>query len=121
MCIMAKIDHSFSMPAAPEQAQESFLNDVGPQLHKVAGFSLYEQKPGHLAFSDGIVEPTIYSGVQDEADYAGLRRLTARRIKIDFAATPTGTTVTITGHAQREIRDALDRLGEPGHWPNAAT
>lgn len=44
----------------------------------------------------------------------------ARRITVGFGAELTGTRVSITGHAEREIRDAIDELGTPGHWPEMA-
>ncbi len=52
--------------------------------------------------------------------YGALRRLTGRQINVDFEAEPTGTRVTLSGSAQRDIRDALSRLGQPGHWPATA-
>ncbi|MCW3033386.1 MAG: hypothetical protein QOK19_787 [Solirubrobacteraceae bacterium] len=52
--------------------------------------------------------------------YSLLRRWTSRRLKVDFAPTADGTRVTLTGSAGRPLRDALARLGTPGHWPETA-
>jgi hypothetical protein len=55
--VVAKIERSFSKSVSPELAQEMFVRDIAPDLHRDQGFTLYEQEPGHLAFSDGVVDP----------------------------------------------------------------
>jgi hypothetical protein len=116
---MAKIDRRFAVPLAPQQAQSLFIEDVVPQLHRAGGFVLYREAPGHLALSDGITDPMALPG-RDEIEYSLLRRLTARRIKVDFVGTPTGAEVTIRGAATRDVRAAIERLGQGGRWSDRA-
>jgi hypothetical protein len=104
------------VPFASGQAQERFKNEVGPQLHRVGEFALCRNQPGTLIYSDGVVDPVAFGG-RDGYDYSILRRLTARRLRVSFEPVATGTTITIRGHAERTIRDAINRLGEPGQWP----
>ncbi len=52
--------------------------------------------------------------------YASLRRISSRRITVEFRPRGAGTEVTIDGKADRRVRDALTRLGEPGRWPERA-
>jgi hypothetical protein len=111
--LVAKIDHSFSIVEVPERAQEMFVRDIGPELHRFAEFVLYKERPGRLVYNDGIVDPAF------SRDYT-LRRLTGHRITVAFSAEMTGTTVAVSGHAERRIRDAICRLGQPGHWPAGA-
>jgi hypothetical protein len=117
---MAKINHSFTMGGTPEQAQARFVTDIAPELHRKGEMSLYKQEPGHFAFSDGIVDPMALPAGHDAVDYSLLRRATSRRIRVDFDAELIGTKVTIRGRVEREIRGALDLLGEPGHWPDTS-
>jgi hypothetical protein len=114
---MAKIDRSFTMQDTPERAQRRFVEDIAPELHRKADLALYKEEPGLLAFSDGIVDPMAPR--RDGLAYALLRRGSANRVKIVFESEGSGARVTITGRAAREIRDALDRLGQPGQWPDA--
>ena len=46
--------------------------------------------------------------------------LLSRHLHVDFAASNSGTVVRIHGHARRNLRDALQRLGTTGHWPETA-
>ncbi len=100
------------MRVSPERAQEMFIRDIAPELHRAGAFSLYRQRPGSLAFSDGLV-----SAYEDGGLYSFLRRALSRRIKVSFQPDGAGTVVALNGGAGRNIRDALDRLGQPGHWP----
>lgn len=52
--------------------------------------------------------------------YAGLRRLSSRKLTVTFSAEEGRTRVRIAGSAERRVRDALSRLGEPGGWPERA-
>jgi hypothetical protein len=52
--------------------------------------------------------------------YAGLRRLSSRKLTISFNAEEGRTRVRIVGSAERRVRDALRRLGRPGQWPETA-
>jgi len=115
---MAKIEHSFTMRETPERAQWRFREDIAPGLHREAGFSLCDESPGCLSFSDGITASTEFAG-SDVGSYEGLRRAFARRIKVAFELEGTGTKVTIRGHVERDVRSALELLGRPGHWPDA--
>jgi hypothetical protein len=114
---VARIDRTFSMQMAPEQAQALFASDIAPELHRAGGFVRYKEEPGYLAFSDGIVDPMAFAG-RDGFDYSMLRRLLAHRIKVDFVQEVAGTRVTVRGSAALEIRDAINRLGQAGHWPS---
>jgi hypothetical protein len=114
---IAKIDHSFTMQGTPERAQSRFLEDIAPEVHRKAGLALYEDNPGLVKFSDGIVDPMVDR--RDGLMFSVLRRATASWISVDFEPGGDGTRVTISGCAARDLRDAVDRLGQPGHWPDA--
>jgi hypothetical protein len=49
-----------------------------------------------------------------------LDTLVSRHLHVEFAAADDGTKVRIHGHARKALRDALERLGTPGHWPETA-
>lgn len=104
------------MRGTPEQAQEQFVEDIAPELHRKAALALYKQEPGRLAFSDGIVDPVDLAG-NGGLDYALLRRASAHHLQVDFDAEAMGTMVRIHGHAGRDVRDAIELLGQAGHWP----
>ena len=110
---VAKIDHTFSMAETAELAQAMFVRDIGPELHRAGEFVLCKEEAGRLVYSDGVFDPAFSSD-------ALLRRLTARRIAVAFSAELAGTTVSISGRAERDIRDAIERLGQSGHWPAIA-
>jgi len=114
---MAKLDREFQMRCDPAQAQAMFVRDVVPALYRAGEFVVYEETAGELHLSDGA---TGTRGLADPDGYYALRRDLARRITVGFGAEATGTHVSITGHAEREIRDAIDKLGTPGHWPETA-
>ena len=51
--------------------------------------------------------------------YTTLRRASSRRLVVSFEQAGEGETrVSIEGKAERRLRDALSRLGAPGHWPD---
>jgi hypothetical protein len=50
----------------------------------------------------------------------GNETLLARHLHVEFAAGDGGTGVHIHGHARKALRDALERLGTAGHWPEIA-
>jgi hypothetical protein len=108
------------MGGTPEQTQARFLADIAPELHRKAELLLYEEEPGHLSFSDGIVDSMALAANRDAADCSLLRRVTGSRIRVDLDAELTGTKVTIRGRVERQMRGALELLGEPGHWPDAS-
>jgi hypothetical protein len=99
----------------PSGRRRGFANDIGPELHRIGGFVLQKEEPGHLVFSDGIVDPVAFAG-RDGLDYSLFRRALSHRIKVDFDPDGSGTKVAIRGGAGRGIREAIDRLGQPGHW-----
>ena len=144
---MAKVERTFHMDYAPDQAQALFLLDVGPAFAQDAKFLLQHEKPGELRFSEGDLpagpgpsdEPALFSqqaieqvaegGAPRAEDAArlrarvtptGLSRAFAPHIKVEFTPEGNGTHVEITGHAEHELRDAIGRLGTPGHWPETA-
>jgi hypothetical protein len=131
---MAKIDHSFHMEEAPEQAQQRFEDELGWELHRDGGFAAVKEKPGEIDYSDGVVDDVsdedafpggplarsgglVGHGGPSSAAYGGLRELLARRIKVELTPDGSGTLVHIHGHAEGPLRDAIQRLGTPGHWP----
>jgi hypothetical protein len=67
--------------------------------------------------SDGITAPLRVANV-GAGDYEGLRRALARRIRVDFEHEGAATNVVIRGHAQHEVRLAIEPLCQPGQWPN---
>jgi hypothetical protein len=130
---MSKIDRTFRMDEPPAQAQQRFEEEIGWELHRDEGFVAIREAPGEIDYSDGRVddvtiedafpgsardEPGAYlkGGPSMEA-YAGLRELLARRIKVELTPDGSGTLVHIHGHAEGRLRDAIELLGTPGHWP----
>ena len=84
-------------------------------------------------FSERDIERVVEEGAEDSIEHGGggipmralggptgLSRGFARHIKVEFTADGEGTHVVITGHAEHDLRDAIDRLGTPGHWPETA-
>jgi hypothetical protein len=49
-----------------------------------------------------------------------LEGLGSPHIEVTFAAAPEGTLVTLKGHIERHVHDAILRLGTQGHWPEIA-
>ncbi len=66
----------------------------------------------------GVVSPNVEH--RQPWLYANLRRLSSRTLKISFRAEEGRTRVRIEGSAERGVRDALNRLGTPGQWPQSA-
>jgi hypothetical protein len=131
---MARLDRTFAMQYPPEKAQELFVRDVVPAFAEAGEFVLEREAPGELHFSEGDVatgagepdEPPLFS--EQDLETAGvplraqelsthLSRGFARHIKVEFTPDGEGTRVEIKGHAEHDVRDAIDRLGTPGHWP----
>jgi hypothetical protein len=46
--------------------------------------------------------------------------LLSRHLHVEFSAGDSGTVVRVHGRARRALRDALQRLGTAGHWPETA-
>jgi hypothetical protein len=137
---MAHLQRTFHMDYPPEQAQALFLRDVGPALAADAEFLLQHEHPGELLFSEGDLglppgpldeglpfgnreidaaefsaSPARYRGPPD-----GIERAFAAHIKVEFTAEAGGTLVEVKGHAERKLRDAMEKLGTAGHWPETA-
>jgi len=53
---VARVNASFTMDLPPDQAQAMFVRDLLPDLHNDGGFVLYEERPGRLELSKGVVE-----------------------------------------------------------------
>jgi hypothetical protein len=51
---------------------------------------------------------------------SGGETLLARHLHVEFSAATDGTEVCIRGHARKVLRDALERLGTSGHWPETS-
>lgn len=122
------------MQEAPEQAQQRFEEELGWELHRDEGFVAVREQPGEIDYSDGVIDEradeqalpdgplTASGGLVGHrgptiSAYAGLRELLAHRIKVELTADGEGTLVRIHGHAEGRLRDAIERLGTPGHWP----
>jgi hypothetical protein len=130
---MAKVDHTFTMEQAPEQAQRRFVDEIASELHKKAGLAMCKDEPGHVMFNDGIVDPDdlvegapmndtgLHLGgarMNNDAElYSGLRELTGHRLYVDFEPEGSGSRVKIHGHVERKVRDGIDPFGQPGRWP----
>jgi hypothetical protein len=158
---VARVNRSFTMNVAPEQAQAMFVRDLVPDLHRDAGLALLDERPGALEFEPTsvtgaqafdmveAVDPDVVGHEEDDEEpavtraqstssstifpygfgrtgrsnapvYSLLRRWTSPRLKVRFAPGADGTLVTLTGSVERPVRDALGRLGSPGHWPGNA-
>jgi len=106
------------MQVPPEKAEEMFVRDLAPELAKDRGFHITREDPGHLVFSDVPLEtPGLdlrRGAAVEEID------LIARHIRVEFTPEGSGTLVKLHGHAEKDIRDAIDKLGTPNHWPEIA-
>jgi hypothetical protein len=49
---MARVHRTFTMELAPERAQELFVRDIVPDLHRDGHFTAYREGPGELRLSD---------------------------------------------------------------------
>jgi hypothetical protein len=49
---MGRVHHTFTMELAPERAQELFVRDIVPDLHRDGRFTAYREAPGELRLSD---------------------------------------------------------------------
>jgi uncharacterized protein YndB with AHSA1/START domain len=107
------------MQVPPDKAEEMFVRDLAPELAKDRGFHITHEQPGHLVFSDVPVESP---GGLDTPRGASVEEidLFARHIRVEFTPEGTGTFVKLHGHAEKDIRDAIDKLGTPDHWPEIA-
>jgi hypothetical protein len=114
---MAKLDRSFQVACAPEEAQAMFIRDVAPALWRAAEFRVVHEEPGELHFSDA---RNTGFGYADPLIYDGLSHALARRITVQFVSDGAQTQVRISGHAERQIAEAVGHLGTPGHWPATA-
>ncbi len=137
---MAHLERTFHMDYPPEEAQALFLRDVGPALAADAEFLLQHEHPGELLFSEGdlgLSPGPLDEGLPfgnreiDAAEFSasraryrgppdGLARAFAAHIKVEFTADGEGTLVEVKGHTERKLRDAMEKLGTAGHWPETA-
>jgi hypothetical protein len=117
---VAKLDHTFLMSVPPQEAKAQFQADIGPELRSNGSLRLAQDESRRLVYSDGVVsrEPApLGESAYDWNTYAKLRRLLARRIKVEFAPDGAGTRVSLRGKAERDICAALNLLGALGQWP----
>jgi hypothetical protein len=114
---MAKVDHTFVMSEAPEQAQAMFVAEIVPELHRKAELAMCDDEPGHVLFSDGIVDPVILRGGKDAGLYSVLREISGHHLHVDFEPEGVGTKVRIHGRVERKVRDGIELFGQPGRWP----
>jgi hypothetical protein len=116
---VAKVDHTFVMELAPEQAQTMFVDEIAPELHRKAELAMCKDEPGHVQFNDGIVDPDDLAGGRrsDAQLYSALREVSGHHLYVDFEPEGSGTKVRVHGHVERKLRDALDLFGQHGRWP----
>lgn len=107
---MARVKRTIYAPYELPQAQRLFVDDFAPVLLRLGGFVRTQERPGYVALSDGIRDPADFAS--GGGDYVLLRRLTAHRLKVSFIADGSGTRITISGGASRDVRQAIDRLGD---------
>ncbi len=102
---MARVSHSLTMDVPPAKAQEMFLRDIVPDLHRDAGFWLYREEPGELRLSDA--DPMVSHGVGGGSALAGRR--TSRGL--DALADPDMYEVHDEEAGEPALADALRRGG----------
>ena len=135
---MSKVHYAFHMPDAPAAAQALFVEDLATEFHQKFELALAKEEPGHLLFSDGLVDvnslPPLASGAigtslilgggagiverNDVGLYSALREITAHHLHVEFEPDGSGTLVKILGHVESELREAIECFGSPGHWPD---
>ncbi len=49
---MARVHRTFTIDRPPEQAQELFVREIVPDLHRDGRFTTYREVPGELRLSD---------------------------------------------------------------------
>ena len=116
---MARVEKTFTMQVPPDKAEEMFVRDLAPELAKDRGFHITHEQPGHLVFSDVPIESPQDVGVRLGAAMQGID-LFARHIRVEFTPEGTGTLVKLHGHAEKDIGEAINKLGTPNHWPEIA-
>jgi catechol 2,3-dioxygenase-like lactoylglutathione lyase family enzyme len=134
------------MGEPPTQALARFRDELGPELHRKTGFGLHKEAPNSLLYMDGLYDasPTdagedldrdlgLPGEGEDEATYDiplglrtgigsfgsqdGLGEIGAHHLRVEFTPQADGTLVHVHGHAPRDLRHAIDLLGQPGQWP----
>jgi hypothetical protein len=136
--VFHRIDHSFTMQLPPEQAQEVFNEDVASELAKQDEIEIVREEPGLIVLNDDDWHTTAWEQASEaergdrprEAESGfGLRvESTYERepvvpvhpgkgLRIEFHGEGAATSVRIHGHAEKSVREALEVLGTPGHWP----
>ena len=117
---MARIKRSFEVQLPSERAQSMFERDITPEMHRIRGFVLIHEQPGQLIYCDELRGPSYTTGRGGDAlPYLAAKRF-GGRVKVGFAPTMTGTSIEIRGRCERDLHDALERLGTPGYWPETA-
>jgi hypothetical protein len=117
--LVARVEKTFVMQVPPEKAEDMFVRDLAPELAKDRGFHITREQPGRLVFSDVPIESTQSLDLRYGASLEELDLL-ARHIRVEFTPEGAGTQVRLHGHAEKDIRDAIDKLGTPNHWPEIA-
>jgi hypothetical protein len=107
--LVPRINHSFSLSDAPEQAQAWFIREIAPELQRIGGFGLDKEKPGLLLFTDRPADPVAFSG-GDGMDYSLLSSVFPRRIHVDFAQDVSGTRIAVRGTVGRDMRESVGNL-----------
>jgi hypothetical protein len=133
-----RVDHSFTMALPPAQAQELFNEDVASELARQDEIEIVREEPGLIVLNDDDWHPASWRSEYHEEQERPEGPLSANEVlraesvserepvlpihpgkglRIEFHAEGDGTDVRIRGHAEKSVREALERLGTPGHWP----
>lgn len=107
------------MQVPPQTAEDMFVRDLAPELAKDRGFHITHEKPGCVVFSDVPIDNPDPIDFRRGSDLEEIDLL-ARHIRVEFTPDGSGTRVRMHGHAEKDIRDAIDKLGTPNHWPEIA-
>ncbi|HEY0517067.1 MAG TPA: hypothetical protein VGD00_08105, partial [Solirubrobacteraceae bacterium] len=128
---MAKLTRSFTMSVSSEEAQRMFVRDLVPELHRSDELVMYEERPGRVALSTHarIIDGDVYevssegqpgAGMGRELEPLGRRPRGGDHMTVEFHDDPLGCKVEIDARVLRDMQQAIERLGTPGHWPETA-
>ncbi len=126
------------MALPPDRAQELFNEDVASELAKQDEFEIVREEPGLIVLNDDEWHPAAWwkenaeehaHPVQEQQSSFGLMVASVaerepllpvnagKGLRVEFRAEGGATAVRVHGHAEKSVREALELLGTPGHWP----
>jgi len=114
------IDHRFTLPLPPDEAQAVFNEQVASELASQDEFKIVREEPGLIVLNDDTWRPEDWEfrkgggaiSIGPVSDISA-----GQGLHVDFQAAGDGTAVHVHGHADKSVREALEALGTPGHWP----